>query len=190
MIMDKHLLPSQILTDLDKDAQSAQSNTSFHSQRIFDQTEDSKGEHHATFETPNNVVKGMLVTNAQNEEASQEKKATKAVKKVELDGASCIIDPEVFQKGKVKFFDQKKQFGFIEPFDKEKIIGNVFFHFEDAKTASISKKMLRKSEKELDIFLEFQIKQYTNKKNVLSSKAINIRILEVKEKLKDTQQQS
>ena len=70
---------------------------------------------------------------------------------LQLEPSSDSNDNLEFIQGIILFFNEIKQFGFIKPIGKDKKMKNIFFHYEDIKGAKFSRKMLRKSEKELDI---------------------------------------
>ena len=83
-----------------------------------------------------------------------------------------LPEDQKYYNGTIKFYNQKKKYGFILS-----QIGNkeIFFHYEDIKHTKTPRKWLKSADKEFLFQVKFQIKQYQGKKEE-SIKAVNIKI--------------
>ena len=84
------------------------------------------------------------------------------------------IENDKIYTGRLKFFDEIKNYGFIIKDDDD---SDVFAHYEDLSFANVSKKFLKSYKFGNVIYLKFNCFEYFDVKNRICRKANNIRII-------------
>ncbi len=80
--------------------------------------------------------------------------------------------------GKLKFFDMGKKYGFIV---NESDNSDMFVHFDDLKKAQVSSDLLANFKNKYELSFSFLVFEYQNKSGKVSRKAVDIKLLNVKE---------
>jgi len=80
--------------------------------------------------------------------------------------------------GKLKFFSAKDKYGFIVV---EADGTDLFVHYDDLRKAQMDDNLLMTFKGKLDVSVQFCIFEYSNKQGRIKKKAVDIKLLEVKE---------
>jgi len=107
--------------------------------------------------------------------------AQKKKKKVE----SRKLKEKMF--GKLKFFSAKDKYGFIVV-DTDGT--DLFVHYDDLRKAQMEDQMLMTFKGRLDVSVSFCIFEYQNKQGRIKKKAVDIKLLQVKELPNETSPES